>query len=142
MHHPDLKPLVAEKDIEVVKYLALPDDYSYLNCYHMMETAHYPLRTPFMLMPIVFDGNEECVLESSTFEAKPYENSDERWLVEEGIHAYTMKPFHSAQGTCLSGFAPFHAYIPKGTKYYLGIGHDIVADKMIIKNEIYGQKRQ
>lgn len=136
-HHPDRKPLIAEEDIEVVKYLALPDDYFYLDCDHMMKTMHCPLRTPFMLMPIVFDGNEECVLESSAFEAKPYENSDELWLVEEGIHAYTMDFFHLAQGNCLSDLAPFHAYIPEGTKYYIGISGDIVAEKMIIKNEIY-----
>lgn len=129
-YHPDYKPLVAEEDIEVVKYLALPDDVSYLDMNDMIRTVHHPLCTPFMSIPIVFDDNEECVLESSTFEAKMDE--DDGWCMEVGIHAYT-----SPQGTRLSGLTPFQAYIPKGTKYYFGTNGDIVAEKMIIKNTTY-----
>ena len=129
-YHPDYKPLIAEEDIEVVKYLALPGDVSYFYGDGMIGTVHCPLRTPFMSIPIVFGDNEECVLESSTFEAKMDE--DDGWCMEVGIHAYT-----SSQGTCLSGLTPFQAYIPKGTKYYFGTNGDIVAEKMIIKNTKY-----
>jgi hypothetical protein len=62
--------------------------------------------------------------------------------VSVGIHAYG-KNWDSIsdwadiiQSYCLHfNGTPFKAFIPKGAQYYVGIDGDIVANKMIIKNE-------
>ena len=134
IHHPDLKPLTAEKDIEVVKFLkpelhefSMP---KYDTC-EIMAMTEFSLRTPYMSYPVEFDENDECVMEHymSTF--------DGLWVVE-GIHAYTeIMWWYQRQKDLLLTCTPFKAYIPKGTKYYFGTNGDIVAEKIIIKNTKY-----
>lgn len=130
--HPDLKPLIAEEDIEVVKFLKAERLEFSIPKYDICEIvamAEFFLRTPFMSYPVEFDENGECVMEHymSTFDG----------FCVEGIHAYT-KLMWSLDKDLFLECTPFKAYIPKGTRYYLGNKGDIVAEKMIIKNEIYG----
>ena len=139
VHHPDLEPLVAEEDIEVVKYLMKPSVAYYSVVYYTTsKQEERVLRTPFLNEPVKFDENDECVMTAPELKR---EQDYDKWIVEEGIHAYIgTNAFTFLQ--FVSDCAPFHAYIPKGTKYYLGNEGDIVAEKMVIKNETYEQKQQ
>lgn len=142
IHHPDLEPLVAEEDIEVVKFLKLERcEFSENNISKIMlnydtyeivtMTEPFLLITPYMSYPVEFDENDECVMEHhmSTFGG----------LCIEGIHAYTKNAWYFDRDLLLT-CEPFRAYIPKGTEYYLGRAGDIVADKMIIENKIYEEE--
>lgn len=141
--HSDLEPLVAEEDIEVVKYLKKPIKVQYSTVDYVTgriitKEEEQALCTPFMGAPIEFDENGECVM--TVPELKRQYVCDE-WIVEEGIHAYIgadALTFLQFASNC----APFRAYIPKGTKYYLGTTGDIVAEKMVIKNEIYEKEQR
>lgn len=143
VHHPDLEPLVAEEDIKVVKYLMKPS-VAYYSAWDdatgklIVKKEERVLRTPFMSEPVKFDENDECVMTAPELK---HEHDCDKWIVEEGIHAYIgTDAFTFLQ--FISDCAPFHAYIPKGTKYYLGNEGDIVAEKMVIKNEIYGEEQR
>lgn len=139
-HSNPKKPLIAEEDIEVVKFLKKPRTVSYSSVDYMTgkvitKWQEEVLCTPFMGVPIEFDENGECVLKSGKIRPK-FESCIEAYIVEEGIHAYRKQlAWDSSEVPSL--FAPFRAYIPKGTKYYMGESDDIVAEKMVIKNEIY-----
>lgn len=143
-HHPDLKPLIAEEDIEVIKFLVLP---SIEHRPHFVKDKTQwipfmnPLRTPFREVPVEFDENGECVMESE-LEKPQYASLSLYRIVSVGIHAYGKNRDNSSdwadiiQSYCLNfNGTPFKAYIPKGAQYYVGIDGDIVANKMIIKNE-------
>jgi hypothetical protein len=134
------KPLIAEEDIEVVKYLKKPCIVAYSSVdfatgKSIKKWREEVLCTPFMNEPIEFDENGECILKSGTI-IPVFESCINAYIVEVGIHAY-RKEMDSLSLQFTPPCTPFRAYIPKGTKYYIGENDDIVAEKMVIKNEIY-----
>ena len=79
-------------------------------------------------MPIEFDENNTFVYNQTEFEIVPQ-------IVLNGIHAYLIKNLAQSVvdnfvNTCKTKI--FYAIIPKGSKYFIGMDRDIVANNMTI----------
>lgn len=115
--HKGWAPLVAEKDIEVAKNLV----------HRTIPSIRYDegYYTPYQMYPVNFNKKGVAVLKTEHMNLYFHTYGDEAF-VKQGIHAYRRV---TRDLSCLN---LYRAVIPKGTKYYLGYGNDIVAEKMII----------
>lgn len=99
--------------------------------YKALDTKTYNgvknICTPYRYLPIVFfDG--KCVMNESNMDIYGE-------FINKGIHAYTTEErckitcnmFHDETGT-----KKFWAVIPKGSRFFVGNGDDIVSDNLII----------
>ena len=115
--HPYYKPLVAEKNIVVYKVLC-----------HYVGALPSVWRTPYKHYEIDFGvrgsvGRYEYPhTELNVFHGLGC------FTVNEGIHAFCLPLNPLEKGT----YFDFKGIIPKGTKFYIGINDDIVAEDMII----------
>ncbi len=55
--------------------------------------------------------------------------------VNEGIHAFVSKP-------AFSYYKVFPAVIPKGTRFYIGVNEDIVAEALIVYSSLTSLKKK
>ena len=119
----DTKPLVAKENIIVFKLLN-----------HYVGALPSVFSTPYRAYQIDF-GIRGSV---GRFEYPHTElklSSFGTGNVTEGIHAF-VRPYSDEDGK----LHIFHAIIPKGAKYYIGDSGDIVADKMIIFQDIQNMR--
>lgn len=108
--HKNNKPLKAEKDIRVYKCL---------------DVNQFGITTPFMYYPINFEEGK-CILTSRKLKV-----TSEDTIIE-GIHAYCTKERATVTSSMFpeTGTTIFKAFIPKGTKYFIGDNGDIVSEKL------------
>lgn len=92
--------------------------------------------TPYQGVTVKFK-DEKAVLEAPTM-MDHYRNNWGMVVVEIGIHAFYKKDTALAKLASLQdeSYAIFEAIIPAGTKYFYGVGGEIVSEKLIIKNKI------
>ncbi len=123
-HHPFNRPLVAEKDIVCYKQL-------YLNCANMLVTS-----CRHILVPI------KCIQKNKRkrvpFKAEIVEKFrffcchvlGTSGIVNDGfIHVYTYPRQNWGNIT-------FKCIIPKGTKYFIGLKHDLAAKEIIFLERV------
>lgn len=113
--HPDLKPLIAKKDIPVWKLFIDRGDHVPYTVFRkqliknkiIAKRAGLPLRA----FRMDYDG----------YSIEP--------IIREGIHAYIN--FKSALSNAITEEKAFKFIIPKGTPYFVGHGKKIVALRML-----------
>jgi hypothetical protein len=112
--HPDLEPLVADRDILVYKHLYYWENHK---C------------TPYRFMPIDFSdgGMTHFPLVSLSLNKEFKLTREYADCVNFGYHAY-RNSFQPLLVECKQ----FTAVIPKGTRYFIGDSDDIVAEQMIV----------
>lgn len=121
--HPDFRPLIAGYNILCWKVL-------------VSNTIHYRGKlvvTP-LSVPLTPYRNERCPVPSTQEAALSFDfdSKDSGWReVGPGIHAYRTK----CRGQRVA-YGPRHelfpCVIPKGTRFFIGIHGDIVAEKMMV----------
>lgn len=111
--HKNGKPLIAKEDIVVFK---------------LLSKFKNQVFTPFRFHPVNF-RNGECQMKSTLRREK----SKYGYICKHGIHAFLDKPYKMI---LTSRNFVVKAIIPKGAYYFIGNKYDIVANKMIITNEI------
>lgn len=116
VNYPDLKPATAKNDIFVYKLLS-----------HVNDTY----RTPYMNYPIHFRLGKSIV--KSKLLITPISHGA-YYTVTEGIYAY-LKQNYLLRFRYPDEYI-FKAVIPKGAHYFIGDKNIVVADKMIIFDEI------
>ena len=120
-------PLIAEKDIV---------------CYKILRRERYGYFSPYQEDKIIFNKTIIASRSKRKFEINKEHLRTEFFSISEGfIHAYNMPiiAYFSYQ-QMLSNFSNTHfnivkCIIPKGSRYFNGIGDDICADRMIITDE-------
>ena len=115
--HPELKPLIADKDITVWKVMYKTNKSPYQGAAYVAN--HYCSMVRLKPVEVHFKGID-VVLHSAT--------------IEEGYHAFRIR---EVARKLIRGFSYFFAnnnyklvkmVIPKGTRYYIGNKGDIVSE--------------
>lgn len=117
-HGSNPKPKTAKKDIHVYKVL------------YDLDNEYY---TPFRRALVEFHSNIAISTASRLTILRRSLNIEFSSvdIVTEGIHAYRTILRAKSISNCMGGYI-YHAIIPKGTKYYVGIDKNIVSEKLII----------